>query len=580
MAGRPAARGTREQHKADGAGWPLRLRLLVTVSIALLPIAIASVLQGIDRAHRDMADVRERLVQSAHAASTGEENMLASGEQILRALANMPDVRDASAGCNRALNDALRGLSFIVNLSRVGPEGRVICSANPKAVGFDMTTREVWSRAKKSKRFEVSEQVISYALKRPVILGILPLKNARGEFFGTLTMALDVRWLDYIVRSRALPQDAIVAIFDREGTVIASTNKTVARQIFAKVEKKLDDQQELQSAQDEKGTSWSYATSALLGQSIFVGFAMPDSNLFAPTYLHVGTDFLMPILMIALAWAAIWVATDRQVTRWIDYLRRIALAYRSGHYSIRPALENAPAEFHMLGDSLANMADAIQDRDKRLREALAQKSLLIREIHHRVKNNLQIVVSLLNIQARELKDPAAEDALRQARMRINALALVHRILHDVEDQTVVDLKPLLEDLAAQTHEGLGGDRRDIQITNDICSRTVPGDLAVAVALFAVEALTNAYKHAFPEGGGSIHVNLTGAGDGDLELRVEDNGIGFSPEHVRSRIGAQLINTFGQQAGGNVSVISKAGQGTAVSLRFPDPFAQNDRLAAQ
>src|SRR6185369_4965891 len=121
----------------------------------------------------------------------------------------------------------------------------------------------------------------------------------------------------------------------------------------------------------------------------------------------------------ALAWIAIWLFTDRQVTRWIFYLRRIAAAYRSGHYVIRPDLAGAPAEFQMLGDAMGEMAAGIEDRDRRLHEAVDLKTTLIKEIHHRVKNNLQIVMSLLSIQAQQIKDPAAKEALMQAQTRIN-----------------------------------------------------------------------------------------------------------------------------------------------------------------
>ncbi len=552
--------------------WPLRLQLLLWVSIALLPIAIASLLQGVDRAQRDIVDVRERLVQSARAASTGEENMLASGEQILRALANLPEVRNAGPGCSQALGEALKGLSFIVSLSRIGPDGRVRCSALPRAIGNRVSSPAFWDRVKASRDFQVSEQIYGRLLKRQLISGMLPLRGRDGRFDGALSFALDVRWLDYIVRAKKLPADAVVAIFDRKGAVISSNDRVRAVHVFDDVPSGALGTEELQSAKDAKGATWTYATSALLGNSIFVGFAMPDASLYTPTYVHVGTDFLMPILMIALAWAAIWVATERQVTRWIDYLRRISLAYRSGHYSIRPSLENAPAEFRALGDALADMAAAVQDRDQKLRDAVEQKTLLVREIHHRVKNNLQIVVSLLNLQARELKDSAAQEALKQARMRINALALVHRILHDIEEQTLVNLKPLLEDLTTQTNEGLGGERRDIAVSTDIAPRHVSGDVAVPLALFTVEALTNIFKHAYPGGGGSIRVSLAPAADGKLELTIEDDGVGFEPERADNSMGSRLIKTFAQQLGGAATIASTA-KGTAVSLLFPDPEAK-------
>jgi hypothetical protein len=122
-----------------------------------------------------------------------------------------------------------------------------------------------------------------------------------------------------------------------------------------------------------RGDLWRYGNASLMGNSIFVAFAMGESRLFGATYLHVGLDFALPILMIGFAWFAIWLATDRQVTQWISYLRRIAAAYRSGHYAIRPDLVGSAVEFKLLGDALSEMAEGIQDRDRRLREAVGVK---------------------------------------------------------------------------------------------------------------------------------------------------------------------------------------------------------------
>src|SRR3954468_21156183 len=110
------------------------------------------------------------------------------------------------------------------------------------------------------------------------------------------------------------------------------------------------------------------------------------------------------------------------------------------------------------------MAEGIQDPDRRLREAADVKTTLIKEIHHRVKNNLQIVMSLLSIQAKQAKDKVSRDALMQAQTRINALALVHRILNELEDQSTLDLKQLLEELAHQIAGAMGaGDRIRIEV---------------------------------------------------------------------------------------------------------------------
>ncbi len=92
----------------------------------------------------------------------------------------------------------------------------------------------------------------------------------------------------------------------------------------------------LEARDDAKKQSWIVAAAPLAGNNVLVGLAMRQWQLFTPTYLRVGTDFFLPILMLGLAWVAIWLSTERQITQWINYLRRIAAAYRGGHYGAKP----------------------------------------------------------------------------------------------------------------------------------------------------------------------------------------------------------------------------------------------------
>src|SRR5258707_9024051 len=117
-----------------GAADSLRLRLWLIVFVALLPIAALSIWQGIERLKLDEADVQDELRQSALLAASDEQNIFASGEQILRALANQEDVRDGGPTCAHALRNAVAGLAFFPNIARIGAQGQVLCSALP-AVG-------------------------------------------------------------------------------------------------------------------------------------------------------------------------------------------------------------------------------------------------------------------------------------------------------------------------------------------------------------------------------------------------------------------------------------------------------------
>ena len=534
-------------------------------------MALWSFSQGMERASQDVTDVQEQLVASARTAATPAQNVLASADQVARAVANLPAVRNTMPHCSEVLAAAQRGLKFFTNISRLDSSGRIVCAASPRSIGLVTRDARAWAAISGRSDFSVGGRSISRVTHQPIILGTLPLHDAAGKFQGAIGIVIDVHWLDFMMHASTLPPDSIVALFDNSGTIIASNRPDVAKVLFLHGRKIAAGTPPPRKARDGEGHTWIFATNALLGNNVFVGFAMRESSLFGATYIHVGTDFLLPFLMIALSWLAIWVVTERQLTRWIIYLRRISGAYRAGHYAIKPSLDGAPTEFRVLGDALSEMAVSIQDRDRSLREAVVQKSDLIKEIHHRVKNNLQIVMSLLSLQAGRLSDPAAKDALAQARARINALALVHRILYEIEDQQSVDVKNLLELLAGQTSEGFGGDRRDIFTSVNAISYRVNGDAAVPIALFLVETLTNSYRHAYPPGkGGTIRIQFARTGDGRLRLSVEDDGIGFEGGAEDSSVGAQLIRTFARQLGGDASVHASAEYGAVAELIFPVP----------
>jgi len=455
---------------------------------------------------------------------------------------------------------ALLAVFLMIRFGQPSPEGASLTTS----IAFP-----VFKRALTSKSFVVSGQMQSAVLHQAVIAGMLPLRDANNRFEGVISVALQLHWLDFMVRAHGLPKGAVVFIYDHDGNLLATSNAPVARTLVGTA-KRFENVGDVHSAHDADGNSWTFATSPLRGSAINVAFAMRESNLFSDTYLHVGADFLMPIFMIGLAWAGIWFATERQVTQWIAYLRRIAIAYRSGHYTIRPDLADAPSEFKQLGEAMSAMAEGIQDRDRRLRDSVNMKTVLIREIHHRVKNNLQIVMSLLSLQANQVKDPTARDALMQAQTRINALALVHRILNELEDQSTLDLKQLLDELSRQIAEGIGN-TKNVRVDVDVPPMVVSSNVAVAMALFTVEALTNIFKHAFPrQAPGVIRVKLAPDGEGRLKLSVADDGIGFSLDETGRSVGSRLIRTFGAQLGGVSSVHSRPGEGTVVELVFPDP----------
>ena len=572
--------------QAEFSARPLRLRLLFWITIWLAPVAAISVAQGIDRIQRDVADVRERLLESARANAAQEQTVFASGEQVLRTLANQPQVRGAAPDCSKSLTAALRGLAYFTNFYRVGPAGQILCAAAPPLPEENnIASQSWWAMALRQNGFFVAPRSYSPSYQTTLLRGVLPLRSAKGRFDGAVVLVFDVAWLSRLLENRPLPANTILAVFDPAGRIIAANDAGQAAAIFAGHES-ADGAAPLHSAK-VSGVSWSYVLAPISGHGVSAGYARRNRDLFAATYVHVATNLLLPIVMLALAYAAIWFATGRLIIHWLTYLRRIAQAYTHGHYGVRPvALAAAPTEFRDLGQTISAMAEAVDDRDKRLRTALKQKSLLIRETHHRVKNNLQIVMSLLSLQAGRLRDPAARHALRQAQFRVNALALVHRILYENDDFGAIDLKKLIEEISSLIQDAAGREARALHLDFDLVQRSIASDLAVPLTLFLVEALTNAFHHAYPNAGaGAVRVSLLPVPDGMLRLAIEDDGVGLAPPGDGEGIGTRLIEAFARQIGGSAGVHQREPSGTVVELFFPDrefepapvhdPFSHDD-----
>jgi len=185
------------------------------------------------------------------------------------------------------------------------------------------------------------------------------------------------------------------------------------------------------------------------------------------------------------------------------------------------------------------------------RKASSEREVLLREIYHRVKNNLQIVQSLLRLGSRDLA-PNQREPFEGAVRRIGAMARVHTLLYKSPDLASIDFKDYLEDLVQETAEGFGADMRGIRTVFDGQSMRIPLDTAVPLAFITVEILTNAFKHAFPEGREGT-VRVTARQDGERgRLTISDDGIGVPAETGGRRpLGLTLVMKLVQQIGGTL-----------------------------
>ncbi len=170
-------------------GWStLRRRLLLIVTIALLPIVLVSILQGIERVQRDVSDVRAQLTQGARASAEDYQSVFSSGEQIMRAVGSLSDVRDMTGNCDTLLSDAMIGVRYFTNLSRVDVNGTLLCSALPLTKGTNIRDRTSFQQAKKTNALVITPLTVSRATGLKVIGSQLALHKPDGSFDGTLAI--------------------------------------------------------------------------------------------------------------------------------------------------------------------------------------------------------------------------------------------------------------------------------------------------------------------------------------------------------------------------------------------------------
>ena len=486
----------------------LRPRLVLIVGVAMLAPGVLAVVQAVSSYNRSLRSLEENLAQAAQLSANEEENMISASREILTSLAAHPDIRQASAGpaCRRALQRAIGGLDQYEGAAVTNAEGAFICASAPMRSAVNVADRAWFRDIMGGDGFTVSDLIQSRWLDSWGIVTAVPLIDEKGAIQGSVALFIGLDWLTRRYQRAAPSDDTALALLDGQGKVITSdqgdassvTGLPRAREVNLHLPVRGQGRETQAFIAHGNDNVWRmYAISPLLGGRIFVILGTPLLTAIGPLALQMAGGVLTPILMWVLAIAVVWFGIEHLVVRWITYLERITSAYAAGRHNVRPERASlAPAEIRSLGETFSRMADLISAREAELRDSLSQKEILVREIHHRVKNNLQLVMSLLNLHARRIRDPGAEVAFAEARSRINALATLHRRLYESESLQEIDLRWFIEDLCGELRRGGLSRGREVELSVSASSEVIGPEVAVPLGLLVTEAITNAYKHAF------------------------------------------------------------------------------------
>ncbi|MDM8549303.1 histidine kinase dimerization/phosphoacceptor domain -containing protein [Desulfobacterales bacterium HSG2] len=212
----------------------------------------------------------------------------------------------------------------------------------------------------------------------------------------------------------------------------------------------------------------------------------------------------------------------------------------------------------------------LKQANEQIRAALREKEVLLREIHHRVKNNMQVISGLLDLQSMHTTDEETLKILKENKNRIRSMAIVHEKLYRSEDISEIDFKTYITDMINTLFRSYQISAGRIELKRDIEDVSVGIDIAIPLGLILNELISNALKYAFPkEREGKIRISLRSTDKDEIELIVSDNGIGISEDLNLSNVsslGLKLVRGFAEhQLGGKVKLIR--GEGTEFIIRF-------------
>jgi two-component sensor histidine kinase len=513
------------------------------LALAVMPAAILAAADGVRTYTAGKREAERRFADGAVISAQAERDAFVGMRYAVSTLAASPGLVDfddpACDATVRAFDDAYPDyvLAVVVDL-----DGMVRCASMPDARGVALAGAPGFSEFVAHPGFTVAVARRGAVTGREVVVAAAPLLDPDGELRGLVSTSLPVRTIEFLAPDPERAERR--AIIDARGRpMIAADDETLDGAWLPPAERlraELGAGARLLTARALDGDQRVYAVAPLIDDKAWLVAAARTRDIHAGIAAGALVPIATPFAMLAIAVLVAYFAIDRLVVQHVVYLARLTRAYGRGRLDLRPrATEAAPLEIAMLGEDLAAMAGRLEARQRDLKDAADANRVLLREVYHRVRNNLQMVASLLNFYGRRALGAAEREAMERIQSRVHAMSMVHELLYAADQPNRVRLDVLTRDIA----ERLTGPREDIRL--DLAPVEDTAERATPFALFVNEAIANAVAHADGATPG-ILVSLS-PGDGGAYEFVVENGAAVAVDQLsRDSIGRRLMGGFARQ----------------------------------
>jgi two-component sensor histidine kinase len=461
----------------------IRSRLLIALAIAAAPGVLFAAFEAqrqFQQATRAVAAERTARTQQLGAEVDG---VMQGALQLLEGLTGVTPVRDAGSACSEVLRGALSAARYTA-LVRLDVSGMPVCASSPAPQVLRSVEGEAWFEAlHEGAPAAVSPALLGqYSERRILILGRPVVRD--GAFAGALTVGIDTEWLNTFLANIAPPGRGGVFILDSRNALVAgAVRRAVPETLQAAV------QEAAGAADHDAGRrllerhGYSAVSLPLRADGLRLFVLQPRAE--QAIGWRASLIVISPLMVCALSLIAVWLSLQHWVLRWHAWLGDAARAFGAGRPL--PQLEGMPPreiKGHFL--AFADAVDRVAAREVELAAAVESNLKLSRELHHRVKNNLQILSSLASRQQRRMQDSGARRALSESRAYLLAISLIYRFLEGPEELGAIDLRAYLSELSRQLHLLLLRERFGEDLHLDLAQATATADEVGSIGLIVAD----------------------------------------------------------------------------------------------
>ncbi|TVR00375.1 MAG: HAMP domain-containing protein [Spirochaetaceae bacterium] len=569
----------------------LLLRLLLIVLCAVTPVLGVVLWTGFQLQRIAHEQEIDKAVRALTSIENQQRLVFHSSRQLLVSLSLWPSIFERNTErLNALLADQLAVHETYATILMADRNGLSFASAHPGTTGFSVADRDYFQRAMETGRFSVGSLVSSRTTGSPVVPFALPVFDDAGAIDSIIIASHLIDDYNALFSGGFVPPGWTAEIIDRNGVYLFRYPLYAATPLGISVQPSL--LALIRSSPRVRGM-WTdpegreeYIVSAAISADptsdhtdLYLMVRTPAETVFRPGRGIVWNLLILAVLSLVFAGIVTTVLGRRTIIRRLNLLVAASDAIACGDLSVRSGVAHDRGEIGAVAAAFDAMAEALQAREdahdiaeQTISAALTEKEVLLQEVHHRVKNNFQIVSSLLRMQSEGFDDKVVRAKFRDAENRIRSMALIHESLYQSESTADIDFQKYLVTVVQSIHSSNVDSSSEIEI--DVHSDPVhlSLDRAVPLALIVNELVSNSCKHAFVSGDtpfeepGRIVVRLTRCDRNALELLVADNGRVNGRTSNRVGLGTQLVQALTEQLQGSIEYSHE--DGTRCRCRFP------------